>query len=656
MLRFAAFAVLTTAGCTVLAGPVGARPGPEVAARVGTAVAPAAPGGTVPRLARRMTGLAPIGQRLPHGHPLDPVGGQRPHDAASGVLLSDNWSGYIDLGETGPLSAVHGSWVVPTVQTSTDDEASATWIGIDGVASESLLQTGTAQLSGPDAGASPYYAWVELLPDTPLVIDQPAGSTAPVAPGDAMSAEIQETGLNEWTVALDDVTQGWTFSQPFAYTTPGLTAEWIEEAPTAHGAVETLAHYGSTTFTNVGTNSGSPSSLGAFPVAITGATGAVVSYPSAFDSSTDSFSVSYGSPPPVVNDVSPAEGISSGGTMVNIDGDYVAGVTAVDFSGVSVPFTTDAFDGGVIAAAPPHPAGTVDITVTTPGGTSQLSGDDQYTYFDPAPTTLPSPASGPHHGYWLVGSDGGIFSFGSAPFYGSTGSLHLQRPVVGIVPTPDRGGYWLAASDGGVFAFGDAGFYGSIPGLGLHPAGSGLPHALDAPIVGLVPSSDGGGYFMVAADGGVFAFGDAQFSGSCPGRGGCAGAGVAVMPDASGNGYWLVTQSGRVYTFGDAPDEGAPGPHGDPVTSAVRTPDGGGYWILFADGALSNFGDAPNFGSPSGLLGGLDPAAAVVPTSDGGGYWIAAANGGITGFGDAPDDGSMLGVHLNGSIVAAAGW
>ena len=155
-------------------------------------------------------------------------------------------------------------------------------------------------------------------------------------------------------------------------------------------------------------------------------------------------------------------------------------------------------------------------------------------------------------GYWLVGSDGGIFTFGSAQFYGSTGSLHLQRPVVGIVPTADHGGYWLDASDGGVFSYGDTQFYGSIPGLGLHPAGSGLPNSLNAPIVGMVPSIDDNGYFMVASDGGVFAFGDAHFAGSCPGIGGCSGAAVAVMPDASGNGYWLVTSTGSVYTFGDA--------------------------------------------------------------------------------------------------------
>ena len=177
------------------------------------------------------------------------------------------------------------------------------------------------------------------------------------------------------------------------------------------------------------------------------------------------------------------------------------------------------------------------------------------------PPSSPPPAVQvpPTHGYWLVGSDGGIFSFGTAGFHGSTGSIHLQRPIVGITPTADRNGYWLVASDGGIFAFGDAGFYGSIPGAGLHPAGSGLPHSLNAPIVGMVPSADGGGYFMVSSDGGVFAFGDAKFAGSCPGIGGCQGAAVAVMPDATGNGYWVVTSSGSVYPFGDAVNYGHPG-------------------------------------------------------------------------------------------------
>jgi hypothetical protein len=260
------------------------------------------------------------------------------------------------------------------------------------------------------------------------------------------------------------------------------------------------------------------------------------------------------------------------------------------------------------------------------------------------------------HGYWLVGADGGIFSFGSAQFHGSTGSLKLQRPVVGITPTSDRQGYWLEASDGGVFAFGDAGFYGSLPGLGFAPAGStGSGPKLSAPIVGMVPSADGGGYFMVSSDGGVFAFGDAHFAGSCPGIGGCQGSAVAVIPDASGHGYWIATSNGNVYSFGDAPYLGAPGIQGSPVTSAVRTPDGGGYWILLANGTVYNYGDAEYLGGASGL-GGFNPAAAIYATADGGGYWLASASGVVDSYGDAPNDGGMAASHLNAPIVAATGW
>jgi hypothetical protein len=271
-----------------------------------------------------------------------------------------------------------------------------------------------------------------------------------------------------------------------------------------------------------------------------------------------------------------------------------------------------------------------------------------------APPPAPAPPA-PTYGYWLVGSDGGIFTFGVAQFYGSTGNIKLQRPVVGISPTASRAGYWLVASDGGVFAFGNAGYYGSIPGAGLAPAGSGLPHSLNAPIVGMVPSSDGGGYFMVASDGGVFAFGGARFEGSCPGMGGCSGAAVSVVPDASGNGYWLITQTGNVYAFGDAPFYGAPGNQGSPVTSAVRTADGGGYWVLLADGAVYAYGDAVGRGGPVGAVGGFNPASAIFSDADGGGYWVASAAGAVYSYGDAPDDGSMAGNHLNGSIIAATG-
>ena len=80
------------------------------------------------------------------------------------------------------------------------------------------------------------------------------------------------------------------------------------------------------------------------------------------------------------------------------------------------------------------------------------------------------------NGYWVVGSDGGIFTFGDAAFYGSEGGTQLNAPIVGLAATPDGKGYWLVAADGGIFTFGDAPFYGSTGALHLN-----------APIVGMAP-------------------------------------------------------------------------------------------------------------------------------------------------------------------------
>jgi hypothetical protein len=65
-------------------------------------------------------------------------------------------------------------------------------------------------------------------------------------------------------------------------------------------------------------------------------------------------------------------------------------------------------------------------------------------------------------GYWLIGADGGIFSFGNAVFHGSMGGQHLNASMVGLVATSDNSGYWEVGSDGGIFTFGSAQFYGNV--------------------------------------------------------------------------------------------------------------------------------------------------------------------------------------------------
>jgi hypothetical protein len=240
------------------------------------------------------------------------------------------------------------------------------------------------------------------------------------------------------------------------------------------------------------------------------------------------------------------------------------------------------------------------------------------------------------NGYWLVGSDGGVFTFGDAAFFGSLGGTTLNAPIVGVAPTPDGGGYWLVASDGGVFSFGDAAFFGSAGAT-----------RLNAPIVGMAATADGRGYWLVASDGGVFTFGDATFHGS---RGGkklnAPIVGLAATPD--GKGYWLAARDGGIFSFGDAAFFGSTGGTklNAPIVGLAATSDGNGYWLVAGDGGVFTFGDAAFEGSsgakpPNQAIRGM---VAVQPRSGPGpaaGYWLVGSGGGVYDFGGAPNLGSF---------------
>ena len=203
--------------------------------------------------------------------------------------------------------------------------------------------------------------------------------------------------------------------------------------------------------------------------------------------------------------------------------------------------------------------------------------------------SCPTPAT-PAPGYWQVASDGGIFSFGAAQFYGSTGSMHLNKPVVAMAATPNGNGYWLVASDGGVFAYGNAQFYGSTGSI-----------TLNKPIIGMIPTLDGGGYWLIASDGGVFAFGDAKFYGSAASDN-LAYPVTAAAPSFLNGGYWLVDANGQVFNFGDAVNEGQPpfAPGGYRITGMAGTQNSNGYWLASANGNVADFGDAAPYGSMVG--------------------------------------------------------
>jgi hypothetical protein len=250
-------------------------------------------------------------------------------------------------------------------------------------------------------------------------------------------------------------------------------------------------------------------------------------------------------------------------------------------------------------------------------------------------------------GYWLVASDGGIFAHGDARFFGSTGAIRLNQPIVGMAATPSGNGYWLVATDGGIFSFGDARFFGSTGAI-----------RLNRPIVGMAATPSGRGYWLVASDGGIFSFGDARFFGS-------TGAIrlnrpiVGMTSTPSGNGYWLVATDGGIFSFGDARFFGSTGAMrlNRPIAGMTSTPSGAGYWLLANDGGIFTFGDARFHGAAPQRAprpGTVRSVVSMAPSPSGQGYWQASTAGELLAFGDAPDLGGPS--RLNHQLVGMASF
>ena len=78
---------------------------------------------------------------------------------------------------------------------------------------------------------------------------------------------------------------------------------------------------------------------------------------------------------------------------------------------------------------------------------------------------------------------------------------------------------------------------------------------------------------------------------------------TSAVRTPNGGGYWILTANGHVYNYGNAANYGdAAGAFGglNPTTAIFTTSDGAGYWIAAANGAVDQFGDAPNDGGMAG--------------------------------------------------------
>ena len=651
-----------------------------------------------------------------------------PHARAAGPdtapAFTSASSATFTVGAAGPAFAV------------TADGQPAPTFAANGLLPEGLTLSSLGVLSGtPEIGSNGIYhptfiATNGILPDAqqPFELTVLPAASVPSAPVITSAA----------SAGADEGEAGFSFE----VTTTGAPAASLTELGALPGGV-TFVDHGS----GAATISGAPAAgtAGTYPFVITATNGTA-------PDATQPFTLTIGVPVrPTVTGVSPTMGPEQGGNEVVVTGTGFGSVSSVHFvlsdstsyAGTIDSFLTSDTSIEVVVPSVPAGAGTVDVTVSNLTQTSAVVRGDRYTFgtfFDPSPpdgvrgiaygfafgtnagtsatysvgsgalpaglslgartgelsgvpttvgtstfsltasvddepvaisppislTVLASPI-GPTH--FMTPTQTSITVRGGTPYgvnfqadgtpdpiyrvtagrlpdgmtLGRDGLLYGAARATPAAPGTRGNGYWLIAADGGVFSFGDAKFHGSTGGM-----------KLVAPIVAMAATASGNGYWLIAADGGVFSFGDAKFHGSTGGMKLVAPI-VAMAATASGNGYWLIAADGGVFSFGDAKFHGSTGGLKlvAPIVAMAATASGNGYWLIAADGGVFSFGDAKFHGSTGGMKL-VAPIVAMAATASGNGYWLIAADGGVFSFGDAKFHGSTGGMKLVAPIVAMA--
>ncbi len=549
------------------------------------------------------------------------------------------------------------------------------------VPAPTISTNGLSPTSGPTAGGTTVTITGTNLTGA-TAVDFGTGNAATIVSDSATTIVVTDPAHTAGSVSVTVTTPGGTSNgEPFTYVppasgppSPSPTTTSASSAPTLTGITPgSGSTKGGTTVTLTGTNLCNASAVDFGSVAGTGVsvssacttltvtdpagTGTVSVTVTTPNGTSNGEPFTYTTPTPVIKaagsptitGIAPTSGSPSGGETVTLVGTNLCDTTGVLFGtnhGTSVSVNSSCT---TLTVVDPAGTGTVPVTVETAAG--NVVAPIEFTYIG--------------SGYWMASSNGSVYSFGGAKFYGSLPSIGVtpSSPIVAMADTPDHQGYWLFAADGGVFAFGNAKFYGSVPGV-LGPEG----RTLNKPIVAAEAMPNGQGYRLFASDGGVFDFGDAAFVGSLPCSAPGSPGGLCIVPnkpiesaasDPLGQGYWLVGGDGGVYALGDTPFFGSLGAQSisSTIVSMASTPNGAGYWVYGANGSVSPYGNAASYGSMLGR-----PLAASVAygaaTTNGHGYWLFGRNGGVFAFGSAPFLGSLQSVGATSStpIVTGVGF
>ncbi len=519
----------------------------------------------------------------------------------SGLQQGTPTSATVALGSiyTGQLNVTGNSGTVTYTEVTTSN-ANLAVSDSGAITGSATLPLGTYTVSGTDVDSvNNSGSWTFSLTVSSSVLTQTSATSASTPTGTAYSGQLEVSGATG-TV---------TYSEAPSGDSPDVTVS-------SAGVISDSAGLAAGTYTVSGNDADTANDVGTWIFTLTVGTK----------------TLEQGSPSSAT--VLDNAGYSGQLTVTNASGTVTYSETASANTGQVIINTS-----GAISSATNLSPGTYTV-----GGTmADTSGDSGTWTFSLTVSSFISPPAS-NGAYDLVGSDGGVFAFGSGGgFYGSLPGMHIHvNNIVGIVPTADDLGYFLVGSDGGVFSFGDAPFENSLPGLKV----------VVNDIVGIVPTTDDKGYYLVGRDGGVFAFGDAPFLNSLPGEGVHVNNIVGIATTPGDGGYWLVSSTGMVYDLGNAAALGNAA--SGPIVSITATPSGAGYWLTSNNGTVSNFGNAVSSGSLPAKGVSVSNIVSLVPSPDGGGYLLIGRDGGIFAFGDATFPGSLPGDHVTVNNIVGA--
>jgi sugar lactone lactonase YvrE len=328
---------------------------------------------------------------------------------------------------------------------------------------------GTVTITGTGFAQNSYVAFGSTAA-TSVQVQSPGSLTATVPPGSStVDVTVATVGGTSPTSSADhytyDAMPTVTRVSPAGGPTVGGTTVTITGTHFLAGAT---VDFGSNPATSVSVKSATQLTATA-PSAGPGTVDVTVTTPGG--TSPTSSADEYGYDRPTVSRVSPAAGPVAGGNTVTITGtNFVSGAT-VHLGASAATSVTFKSATQLTATVPSASPGTVDVTVTTQGGTSPASSADRYTY-DATPTvTGVSPNGGPITGGNTVTITGTNFVSGATVHFGSKAGTSVNVPssttLTAVAPTGSDGTVDVTVSTpGGSSATSSADKYAYTPQAG----------------------------------------------------------------------------------------------------------------------------------------------------------------------------------------------